>query len=117
MNGAAIYQAMSAVFIAQAYGINLEWQTYATIAFAATLGSFGTAGVPGTGFIMLSMVFSIIGLPLEGIALLAGIDRLREMLSTIVNILGDAVVTVYISKKEGELNQQQYNQLETIAFE
>ena len=89
MNGAALFQAMSTMFLAQAYGITLGWHNILTVVIAATLSSIGTAGIPGTGFLMLPLVFSSIGLPMEGLALLAGIDRLREMVSTTVNILGD----------------------------
>ena len=103
MNGAAIFQGMSTLFIAQAYGIHLEWQAIIAVVVTATLSAIGAAGIPGTGFIMLSVVFSSAGLPIEGLALLAGIDRVREMVSTVLNILGDAVVAVYIAKQEGNL--------------
>jgi DAACS family dicarboxylate/amino acid:cation (Na+ or H+) symporter len=117
MNGAAIFQGMSAVFISQAYGINLEWQALITIVVTASLSAIGAAGIPGTGFIMLSVVFASVGLPIEGLALLAGIDRVREMVSTVLNILGDAVVAVYIAKQEGELDERQYNHEELVELE
>ncbi len=117
MNGAAIFQGMSAVFISQAYGIHLEWQALLMIVVTATLSAIGAAGIPGTGFIMLSVVFSSVGLPIEGLALLAGIDRMREMVSTVLNILGDAVVAVYVGKQEGELDERQYNHEELVEFE
>ena len=117
MNGAAIFQGMSAVFIAQAYGIHLEWQALITIVVTATLSAIGAAGIPGTGFIMLSVVFSSVGLPIEGLALLAGIDRVREMVSTVLNILGDAVVAVYVAKQEGELDERQYNHEDLVELE
>lgn len=117
MNGAAIFQGMSAIFISQAYGIHLEWQALLTIVITATLSAIGAAGIPGTGFIMLSVVFSSVGLPIEGLALLAGIDRMREMVSTVLNILGDAVVAVYIAKQEGELDERQYNHEELVELE
>jgi dicarboxylate/amino acid:cation (Na+ or H+) symporter, DAACS family len=117
MNGAAIFQGMSAIFISQAYGIHLEWQALITIVVTATLSSIGAAGIPGTGFIMLSVVFSSVGLPIEGLALLAGIDRMREMVSTVLNILGDAVVAIYIAKQEGELDERQYNHEELVELE
>lgn len=116
MNGTAIFQAMSAIFIAQVYGIALEPQTYLMIMLIATLAAIGTAGIPGSGFIMLSVVFTTIGLPLEGLALIAGIDRLREMLATTLNILGDAVVTVYVAKSEGELDERQYYHTELVEY-
>ena len=71
----------------------------------------------GTGFIMLSVVFTSVGLPIEGLALLAGIDRIREMISTVLNILGDAVVAVYVAKQEGELDERQYNHEELVELE
>lgn len=117
MNGAAIYQGMAAVFISQAYGIELGWQALLTIVVTATLSAIGAAGIPGTGFIMLSVVFTSVGLPIEGLALLAGIDRIREMVSTVLNILGDAVVAVYVAKQEGELDERQYNHEELVELE
>lgn len=117
MNGTAIYQAMSAVFIANAYGISLGLSGYLTVVLTATLSAIGTAGVPGGGFLMLSAVLISVGLPPEGIGLLAGIDRLREMVTTVLNILGDAAVTVFIAKQEGELDERQYNHSELVAFE
>lgn len=117
MNGAAIYQGMAAVFIAQAYGIELGWQELITLVVTATLAAVGAAGIPGSGFIMLSVVFSSIGLPLEGLAMLAGIDRIREMGSTVLNILGDAVCAVYVAKQEGELDERQYYHEELVEYE
>lgn len=117
MNGTAIFQSMSAIFIAQVYGINLEWQSLLTIVLTATLSAIGAAGIPGTGFIMLSAVLTSVGLPIEGLALLAGIDRIREMVSTVLNVLGDSVVAVYIAKQEGELDERQYNHEELVELE
>lgn len=117
MNGTAIFQAMSAVFIAQAYGIEFDIQTMIILVLTTTLAAIGTAGIPGSGFIMLSAVFTSVGLPLEGLAILASIDRLREMVATVLNITGDAVVAVYVAKKEGEFNEQQYYNAELVAFE
>lgn len=116
MNGAAIFQAMSALFIAQAYGIHLSIQSILTIVITATLSAIGAAGVPGTGFIMLSVVVSSAGLPIEGLALLAGIDRIREMGSTVLNVLGDAVCALYVAKQEGELDVRQYNHKELVEL-
>ena len=117
MNGAALFQGMSAVFIAQAYGIDLGWQSLLMLTVTATLSSIGAAGIPGTGFIMLSVVFASVGLPIEGLAILAGIDRLREMFSTVLNVLGDAVCAVYVAKQEGELDERQYNHEELVELE
>jgi DAACS family dicarboxylate/amino acid:cation (Na+ or H+) symporter len=116
MNGTALFQAMCALFIAQAYGITLDMYGILTIIITATLASVATAGVSGSGFIMLSVVVSSVGLPLEGIAMIAGIDKLREMASTVLNILGDAVCAVYVAKKEGELDEAQYYNTELVKF-
>lgn len=116
MNGTAIFQAMSAVFVAKAYNIPLDMNNYFTLVFTSTISAIGTAGVPGAGFIMLSAVLSSVGLPLEGLAILAGIDRLRDMATTVLNILGDAVVTVFIAKQEGELDERQYYHTELVEF-
>lgn len=117
MNGAAIFQAMSALFIAQAYEIHLSLQSILTIVVTATLSAIGAAGIPGTGFIMLSVVVSSAGLPIEGLALLAGIDRIREMGSTVLNVLGDVVCAVIVAKQEGELDVRQYNHKELVEME
>lgn len=117
MNGTAIFQAMSAVFVAKAYGIPLDLSSYFTLLMTATMSAIGTAGVPGGGFVMLSAVLTSLGLPLEGLAILAGIDRLREMVTTVLNILGDAAVTVLIAKQEGELDERKYYHTELVEFE
>lgn len=98
MDGTAIYQGCCAVFIAQVYGIDLTLMEQLTIILTATLASIGTAGVPGSGMIMLTMVLQSVGLPVEGIALIAGIDRILDMGRTTVNITGDAACTLIISK-------------------
>jgi Na+/H+-dicarboxylate symporter len=108
MNGAALFQGMSTVFLAQAYGIPLGWHNILTVVIAATLSSLATTGIPGSSFLMLPLVFSSIGLPLEGLALLAGVDRLRDMMSTVLNVLGDVTAAVYVAESEGELNKRQY---------
>jgi dicarboxylate/amino acid:cation (Na+ or H+) symporter, DAACS family len=110
MNGSALFQAMGAVFMAQAYGIELEWQHLVTLTSTVILATLGTASIPGGGLLMLSIVFSSMGIPLEGIAILAGIDRLRDMATTILNITGDAVCAVVVAKQEGELNEAIYYQ-------
>lgn len=117
MNGAAIFQGMAALFVAHAYNIHLDLQSLLTIVATATLSAIGAAGIPGTGFIMLTVVFSSVGLPLEGLALLAGIDRIREMGSTVLNIMGDAVCAVLVAKQEGELDLQQYYHEDLVALE
>lgn len=108
MNGAAIGQAISALFIAQAYGIELTWIKIGVLIFTSLLTAIGAAGIPGQGIVMLSVVLASIGLPVEGIALVAGVDRIREMISSVVNVLGDAVAALYVAKKEGQLNEKKY---------
>ena len=104
MDGTAIMQGVAAVFVAQVFGVPLSLGAYITIIITATLASIGTAGVPGSGLIMLSMVLTSIGLPLEGIALIIGIDRILDMARTAVNIFGDMVCTFIIAKQENELD-------------
>lgn len=110
MNGAAIGQAISAIFIAQAYGIELTLIKLVILIFISLFSAIGAAGIPGTGIIMLSLVLSVMGLPLEGIALVAGVDRLREMVSSVVNVMGDAAAALVVSKKEGEMDTEVYHQ-------
>lgn len=100
MDGTAAYQGVCALFIAQLYGIDLNASQYATIIVTGTLASIGTAGVPGAGFIMLTMILTALGLPLEGSALIAGIDRILDMPRTSVNITGDATVALLVDKSE-----------------
>ncbi|WP_139414828.1 dicarboxylate/amino acid:cation symporter [Chlamydia abortus] len=104
MNGTAIFQGMAAVFIAQAYNSPLPFSSLLLIVIAATFSAVGSAGVPGGGMITLGSVLASVGLPIQGIAVLAGIDRLRDIIGTPMNILGDAVVAVYVASGEGELS-------------
>lgn len=100
MDGTAIYQGVCAVFIATCYGIDLTLAQMVKIVLTATLASIGTAGVPGAGMVMLAMVLTSVGLPVEGIALVAGIDRIFDMGRTVVNITGDAACSICVSKME-----------------
>ncbi|AZG72835.1 MULTISPECIES: dicarboxylate/amino acid:cation symporter [Shewanella] len=109
MDGTAIMQGVATVFIAQVFGIELSIMDYATVVVTATLASIGTAGVPGVGLIMLAMVLNQVGLPVEGIALIIGVDRMLDMIRTAVNVTGDAVATVIIAKSEGEFNEEVFN--------
>lgn len=109
MDGTALYQGVCAVFIAQAYGVDLSSGQYLTIILTATLASIGTAGVPGAGLIMLSLVLASVGLPLEGIAIIAGIDRILDMARTALNVAGDCAVSCLIARSEGELDQAAYD--------
>ncbi|WP_281998543.1 dicarboxylate/amino acid:cation symporter [Priestia flexa] len=110
MDGSAIYQGVAALFIAQFYGIDLGMSEILLIMFTTTIASIGTAGVPGAGMIMLTMVLAAVNLPVEGIALIAAIDRILDMFRTSVNIVGDAAASVvvdsYEKKSKEKANQQ-----------
>lgn len=108
MDGTAIYQGICAFFIAQIYNINLPISAQLTIILTATLASIGTAGVPGAGMIMLGMVLQAVGLPIEGIAIIAGVDRIFDMMRTMINITGDAACSVIVAATEGELDRSVY---------
>jgi len=109
MNGAAIGLATASIFIAEVYGIELSALQIGIIVFTSFLSAVGTAGIPGAGVVMLSIVLNAVGLPLEGIAIVAGVDRIRDMISTVANILGDGVAAVYVAKKENRLDERLYN--------
>ncbi|TEW49818.1 dicarboxylate/amino acid:cation symporter [Psychromonas algicola] len=109
MDGTAIMQGVATVFIAQAFNIDLSIADYAAVIVTATLASVGTAGVPGVGLIMLAMVLNQVGLPVEGIAMIIGVDRLLDMIRTSVNITGDCVVTCIVAKSEGEMDVDVFN--------
>ena len=106
MDGTAIMQGVATVFIANVYGIDLGLSGYLTVIGMAVLASIGTAGVPGVGLIMLAMVFNQVGLPVEGIALIMGVDRLLDMMRTAVNVTGDAAITSIVAKSEGSLDEE-----------
>ena len=108
MDGTAIMQGVACIFISQLYGIDLGIGSLLTIILTATLASIGTAGVPGVGMITLSMVLSSVGLPIEGIGLIMGVDRLLDMARTTVNVMGDCACTLVVSNSEGELNKDMY---------
>ena len=109
MDGTAIMQGVASLFVAQVYGIEMTIPMMLTIVLTATLASIGTAGVPGAGAIMLTLVLQSVGLPLEGIGLIMGIDRLVDMARTAINVTGDAVCTTIIAKSEGGLNEDVFN--------
>ena len=109
MDGTAIYQGVLALFIAQAFGVDLNGGQYLMIILTATLASIGTAGVPGAGLIMLGLVLTSVGLPLEGVALIAGIDRILDMARTTVNVAGDLMTTTLVGSSEKELDRDIYN--------
>ncbi|EPB3091376.1 dicarboxylate/amino acid:cation symporter [Vibrio vulnificus] len=108
MDGTAIMQGVATAFIAQAFNIDLSMGDYVMVILTATLASIGTAGVPGVGLVMLAMVLNQVGLPLEGIALIMGVDRLLDMIRTAVNITGDACVSVIVAKSEGALDLDRF---------
>ncbi|EPR7135172.1 dicarboxylate/amino acid:cation symporter [Vibrio vulnificus] len=108
MDGTAIMQGVATAFIAQAFNIDLSMSDYVMVILTATLASIGTAGVPGVGLVMLAMVLNQVGLPLEGIALIMGVDRLLDMIRTAVNITGDACVSVIVAKSEGALDLERF---------
>ena len=109
MDGTAIMQGVATVFIANVYGIDLGFMGYLTVILMSVLASIGTAGVPGVGLIMLSMVFVQVGLPVEGIGLVLGVDRLMDMIRTVVNISGDAVVSTVVAQSEDKFDPVVYN--------
>ena len=109
MDGTAIMQGTATIFIANIYGIDLGLTEYLTVILMSVLASVGTAGVPGVGLIMLSMVFAQVGLPIEGIGLILGVDRILDMLRTAVNVGGDAAVTAIVAKSEEKMDVAIYN--------
>ncbi len=108
MDGTAIMQGVATVFIANVYGIELGLTGYLTVIGMAVLASIGTAGVPGVGLIMLAMVLNQVGLPVEGIALIMGVDRLLDMMRTAVNVTGDAAVTTIVARSEKSIDMSVY---------
>ncbi|MFD3157815.1 dicarboxylate/amino acid:cation symporter [Haloimpatiens sp. FM7330] len=106
MDGTAIMQGVATVFIAQIYNMNLTIPQLLTVILTATLASIGTAGVPGVGMITLTLVLESIGLPVEGIAMIIGVDRILDMCRTVVNVTGDTVVTLAVAKSENEVDEE-----------
>ncbi len=103
MNGTAIYQGVSTIFIAQVFGIDLGIGDLLTVVLTATLASIGAAGVPGIGMVTLTIVLNQLGIPLEGIALVVGVERILDMTRTAVNVTGDTTCAIWVAKTEGEL--------------
>jgi Na+/H+-dicarboxylate symporter len=106
MDGTSLYQAVAAVFIAQVFGIDLTLGQQLTIILTATLASIGSAGVPGAGLVMLIIVLNSIGLPVEGLALILAIDRPLDMLRTVLNVTGDAMIATIVAKTEKVIDYQ-----------
>ena len=116
MDGTAIMQGVATVFIANVYGVDLGMGGYLTVILMSVLASIGTAGVPGVGLIMLSMVFAQVGLPIEGIGLVLGVDRLMDMIRTAVNVSGDAAVSSIVAKSEGKMDVSVFNDPDAGMF-
>jgi len=114
MDGTAIMQGVATAFIAQAYQVDIGLSGYLMVVLTATLASVGTAGVPGVGLITLAMVLQQVNLPVEGIALIIGVDRLLDMLRTAVNVSGDSMVTLTVAKSEGMWNQEVFEGQQSV---
>ena len=112
MDGTAIMQGCAAYFLASYYGIDLAFSDMITIILTATIASIGTAGIPSAGIIMLSLILTELGIPLEGITLLLGVDRLLDMMRTSVNVTGDTCITCIVAQSEGLINVKNFNQLD-----
>lgn len=117
MDGTAMMQGVATVFIANIYGLDLGVSEYLTVIVMAVLASIGTAAVPGVGLVMLTMVFNQVNIPVEGIGLILGVDRLLDMVRTAVNVTGDAVVSTVVANSENKLDRNTYNNLEAGKFE
>ena len=117
MDGTAIMQGVATVFIANVYGIDLGLGGYLTVIGMAVLASIGTAGVPGVGLIMLAMVLHQVGLPVEGIALIMGVDRLLDMMRTAVNVTGDAAITTIVARSEKSIDMDVYRDADAGVVE
>ncbi|MBR5047916.1 MAG: dicarboxylate/amino acid:cation symporter, partial [Eubacterium sp.] len=115
MDGTSIMQGVAVVFAAQAYGMQLGLKGYLTVIATATLASIGTAGIPSVGLVTLSMVFTSVGIPVEAIGLIMGIDRILDMLRTAVNITGDAVCTTIVAAQNKELDKEVFYSADTAA--
>ncbi len=111
MDGTAIMQGIATGFIAQYYGVDLSLAQYLLVVVLVIMASIGTAGVPGVGLVLLAGVLAQVGLPVEGIALILGVDRILDMTRTAVNVTGDAIVTTIVARSEGELNEAVFNDL------
>jgi len=105
MNGTAMYLGLATLFGAQIFGVDLSWGQYGLIAILSTLGAIGAAGIPGAGLIMMALVFGAVGVPLETIAFVAGVDRIMDMMRTTTNVSGDAAVAVTVAAMTGEVDE------------
>ena len=107
MNGTAMYLGLATLFGAQIFGVELSWAQYGLIALLGTLGAIGAAGIPGAGLIMMALVFGAVGVPLETIAFVAGVDRIMDMMRTTTNVSGDAAVALTVASMTGELDREE----------
>lgn len=114
MNGTAIYMGVCAVLAAEVFGIPMDMTTKLTVVVMGVLAAVGTAGVPGAGLIMTTIVFTQIGIPLEAVALIAGVDRILDMIRTSINVVGDAASAVVVTAMEGELHSEPYEEGEKL---
>lgn len=110
MNGTAVYMGVCAIFAAEVFGIHLSLADQATIVLMGVLAAIGTAGVPGAGLIMTTIVFTQVGIPLEAVALIAGIDRILDMIRTSINVVGDVTSAIVVTNLEGDLNTEPYEE-------
>ncbi|MDD7306057.1 MAG: dicarboxylate/amino acid:cation symporter [Peptoniphilaceae bacterium] len=117
MNGTAIYQGRAVIFIANAFGIHLTMANLVTVVLTAVLSSIGTAGVPGSGMIMLSMVLTSVGLPVEGVSLIMSVERIVDMFRTALNVTGDVVATFISANQENLLDKERYLSDEVASME
>lgn len=108
MNGTAVYMGVCAVFATEVYGLPLTMADQATVVLMGVLAAVGTAGVPGAGLIMTTIVFTQVGIPLEAVALIAGIDRFLDMIRTSINVVGDVASALVVTNLEGDLNKEPY---------
>ena len=108
MNGTAIYMGVCSIFAAEVYGLPLTMADQLTIVLMGVLAAVGTAGVPGAGLIMTTIIFTQVGIPLEAVALIAGVDRILDMIRTSINVVGDVAAAVVVTKMEGDLNSEPY---------
>ena len=115
MNGTSIYMGVTAVFAAQVFGIDLTMTQQFEIVLMGVLAAVGTAGVPGAGLIMTTLVFTEVGIPLEAVALIAGVDRILDMIRTSVNVLGDNLTALVVSKLEGTLGTEKMDSDSQLA--
>ena len=105
MNGTAMYLGLATLFGAQIFGVDLTWGDYFLISVLGTLGAVGAAGIPGAGLIMMALVFGAVGVPLETIAFVAGVDRIMDMMRTTTNVTGDAAVATTVASLTGEIDR------------